>query len=75
MSSYTAGPGRREGKGLIDVDLEFDTGNEQFRAEVSAWPDENTPAGELSPPATVEGLWQQLEWERRLFDAGYAAPG
>ncbi|GAB3573232.1 acyl-CoA dehydrogenase family protein [Amycolatopsis endophytica] len=57
------------------MDLEFDTRNEQFRREVSAWLDENAPAGRLSPPATAEGLRQHLAWERRLFEAGYAAPG
>ncbi|MEU0465297.1 acyl-CoA dehydrogenase family protein [Amycolatopsis sp. NPDC006131] len=57
------------------MDLTFTAEDEQFRARVSAWLDENRPTSRLLPPTTPEGFRQHLDWERRLFEAGFAAPG
>jgi alkylation response protein AidB-like acyl-CoA dehydrogenase len=59
---------------MTGMDLTFGPDLESFRAELGAWLDKLDP-GPLDPPWTPEGLRQHLEWERRLYDAGYGAPG
>ena len=44
-----------------------------FRAEVRAWLEANTPREPLPPLGTPEGLAAHRAWERKLYDAGYAA--
>jgi alkylation response protein AidB-like acyl-CoA dehydrogenase len=46
----------------------------EFRVDLGNWLDANAP-GPLEPPWTSPGFEQHLEWERRLYEAGYAAPG
>src|SRR3954447_20869495 len=55
------------------MELGLSTDLELFRAELGEWLDANAP-GRLKPPWTPPGFEQHLEWERRLYDAGYAAP-
>lgn len=44
-----------------------------FRLEARAWLDLNVPARDLPPAHTSAGFEARREWERRLFDAGWAA--
>lgn len=57
------------------MDLQFTAEQEAFRAEVRTWLEGNQPTHAFEPYYTERGLAQHLEWERRLFTAGYAAPG
>lgn len=56
------------------LDLNFTPEQERFRQEFGEWLDRNRP-GRLDPPTTAGGLRQHLDWEARLYAAGYAAPG
>lgn len=55
------------------MDLRLDAAQQAFRDEVRTWLDANVPKERFAPPATREGLAQHREWERRMFDAGFAA--
>ncbi len=44
-----------------------------FREEVRAWLADNVPSDPLPPLKTAEDLQQYKAWERRLYEAGYAA--
>jgi alkylation response protein AidB-like acyl-CoA dehydrogenase len=57
------------------MDLQFSTEQEEFRAEVRDWLENNQPTHAFQPYYTDRGLAEHLEWEQRLFTAGYAAPG
>ncbi|MFT7622560.1 MAG: alkylation response protein AidB-like acyl-CoA dehydrogenase [Myxococcota bacterium] len=45
-----------------------------FRAEARAWLEANIPTETLPSGDTTEGYARHLEWERQLFDAGWAVP-
>ena len=53
--------------------LEFSDEDRQFRAEVRQWLCANVPKGPLPSGDTRQGFADHLEWERTLFDAGWAA--
>jgi alkylation response protein AidB-like acyl-CoA dehydrogenase len=55
------------------VDLDLTPEQEAFREEVRAWLAANVPAEPLPSAATPEGFAAHREWERRLYEAGYAA--
>ncbi|MFF5111933.1 acyl-CoA dehydrogenase family protein [Streptosporangium sp. NPDC000509] len=46
---------------------------EAFRARVRGWLEENVPRGPLGSWTSQEGFEQHREWERVLFEGGYAA--
>ena len=54
------------------MDLSFSPAEEQFRAECRSWLEANVPRTALPSGDTREGFAAHLEWERTLFDAGYA---
>jgi alkylation response protein AidB-like acyl-CoA dehydrogenase len=53
------------------MDLTYSAQEEAFRAEARAWLQANVPHG-LESGDTAEGFAQHLEWERLLFEAGWA---
>jgi alkylation response protein AidB-like acyl-CoA dehydrogenase len=55
------------------MDLELAPGQAAFRDELRAWLRENVPADPLEPSSTPEGFEAHRRWERRLYEAGYAA--
>jgi len=55
------------------VDLSFTPEQEAFRAEARAWLAGNVPSEPLPSFDTREGFGAHRDWERRLFDAGWAA--
>jgi alkylation response protein AidB-like acyl-CoA dehydrogenase len=55
------------------MDLTFTAAEQAFRAEVRAWMAANVPARPHPSGNTREGFTWALDWERALFDAGYAA--
>jgi len=54
------------------MNLEFSAAEEAFRAECRAWLDAHVPRPALPSGDTRDGFTAHLEWERALFDAGYA---
>ena len=54
------------------MDLAFGDGEERFRADARAWLEANVPTDPLPSGDTAEGFALHKEWERRLFDAGWA---
>jgi len=60
------------------VDLTWSPTEEAFRAEARAWLEENLAAwrrrhgGRILSGDTAEGFAQHLDWERTLFDGGWA---
>jgi alkylation response protein AidB-like acyl-CoA dehydrogenase len=54
------------------MDVEFTAAEEAFRAECRAWLDAHVPRPALPSGDTRDGFSAHLEWERALFDAGYA---
>lgn len=56
------------------MDLTFTPEQQEFRAELRTWFAANAPEDDFDPPYTPRGFDQHLEWEKRLFNAGYAAP-
>ncbi len=54
------------------MDLSFSPAEETFRAEVREWLAANVPDPPLESGDTRDGFARHLEWERTLFDAGYA---
>ncbi|MBA2318233.1 MAG: acyl-CoA dehydrogenase family protein [Euzebyales bacterium] len=55
------------------MDLDLTTEQQAFRDEVRAWLEANAPAEPLPPTSTAEGVAAHQAWERRLYEAGYAA--
>ncbi len=55
------------------MDLDFTPTEEAFRSECRTWLEANVPSKELLSGDTREGFRQHIEWEHKLFDAGWAA--
>lgn len=55
------------------VDLREEPEQASFRAEVKDWLRRHSPGEALAPVGTAEGLVAHRDWERRLWEAGYAA--
>jgi alkylation response protein AidB-like acyl-CoA dehydrogenase len=55
------------------MDLNLTEDQQAFRDEVCGWLADNVPSDPLPLPSTDEGFAAHKEWERKLFDAGYAA--
>ncbi|QBI19101.1 acyl-CoA dehydrogenase [Egibacter rhizosphaerae] len=55
------------------MDLRLTDQQQAFRDEVREWLATNVPAEALPPSSTAEGLEAHRAWERRLYEAGYAA--
>src|ERR1700728_2212671 len=55
------------------MDLHVDPNDEQFRHEVRDWLGANKPSLPLPSGGSTDGVRVNLEWERKLFDAGWAA--
>jgi alkylation response protein AidB-like acyl-CoA dehydrogenase len=53
------------------MDLTFTPSEEAFRAEARAWLEANVPVG-LPSGDTAEGFALHVEWEKKLFDAGWS---
>jgi alkylation response protein AidB-like acyl-CoA dehydrogenase len=51
----------------------FSEQDEAFRREVRAWLEANVPAKPLPSGDTREGFLKHVEWEKKLFQARYAA--
>jgi hypothetical protein len=54
------------------MDLRPDAADEKFRAEVRNWLGHNMPDLPMPSGDSSEGVPVHIEWERRLFEAGYA---
>ena len=54
------------------MDLTFSEADEAFRHEARQWLRENVPAAPLPSGDTRDGFAAHLDWERRLFDAGWS---
>ena len=54
------------------MDLTFSEPETAFRAECRAWLEANVPRPALPSGDTAEGFALHREWERTLFDAGFA---
>lgn len=55
------------------MDLDFTESEKAFRQECRSWLEAHVPREPFSSGDTREGFAQHLEWERDLFDAGWAA--
>ena len=55
------------------MDLRENPEHAHFRAQVRDWLDRYAPDGPLPAVDTEEGLSAHREWERLLFEGGYAA--
>ncbi len=55
------------------MDLNFTEPENAFRQECRAWLEVNVPGEPLPSGDTKEGFALHLEWEHKLFDAGWAA--
>lgn len=55
------------------MDLSFTESEDAFRNECRTWLEANVPREPLPSGDTKEGFALHLEWERALFDAGWAA--
>jgi alkylation response protein AidB-like acyl-CoA dehydrogenase len=55
------------------VDVTLTDEQADFQQTIRRWLQSNVPDRPLAPASTKEGVKQRREWERRLFDAGYAA--
>jgi alkylation response protein AidB-like acyl-CoA dehydrogenase len=55
------------------VDLSLTPEQQAFRDEVRSWLAANVPGERLPASSTREGLEAHRDWERKLYDAGYAA--
>ena len=53
------------------MNLDFTEQENAFRAECRSWLEANVPKHSLPSGDTREGYALHLEWERKLFDAGY----
>jgi alkylation response protein AidB-like acyl-CoA dehydrogenase len=54
------------------VDLTYPEADQEFRAQAREWLRANVPAVPLPSGDTREGFAAHVEWERRLFEAGWA---
>jgi alkylation response protein AidB-like acyl-CoA dehydrogenase len=54
------------------MDIGWTAEEEAFRAEVRDWLDTNKPALPMPSGDSAAGVGAHLEWERKLFDAGWA---
>jgi alkylation response protein AidB-like acyl-CoA dehydrogenase len=54
------------------MNLEFTDQERSFRAEARAWLGANVPREQLGSGDTAEGFARHLEWEKRLFEAGWS---
>lgn len=54
------------------MDLSFTAQQQAFRAEARAWLEANIPAQPLLSGDTREGFAQHIEWEKKLFAAGWS---
>lgn len=54
------------------MDLEWTASEQAFRQEIRTWLEANVPRRPLPSGDTREGFIAHLEWEKKLFDAGYA---
>ena len=54
------------------MDLTWSPEEEAFRAECRAWLADNVPSEPLPSGDTREGFALHVEWERRLYEAGWA---
>ncbi len=58
--------------GGFQMDFSYTTAETDFRHELRAWLESNVPS--QPPPADLDGEAKYLtEWQRKLFDAGWAA--
>lgn len=55
------------------MDLTLTVPERELRDEAASWLAENAPKRALAPGSTEEGVRERRVWERRLFDAGFAA--
>jgi alkylation response protein AidB-like acyl-CoA dehydrogenase len=55
------------------MDLNLTPDQQAFRADVRGWLAEHVPAQPLPPLDAPDGITRRREWERTLFDAGFAA--
>jgi alkylation response protein AidB-like acyl-CoA dehydrogenase len=55
------------------MDLDLSDAQQAFRDEVRSWLADTVPSEPLPPAYTEEGFEAHRGWERRLYDAGYAA--
>lgn len=55
------------------MDLALDDEQVAFRDEVRAWLEANVPTSPLPPLDTSEGVETARRWERKLYEAGFAA--
>jgi hypothetical protein len=55
------------------MDLDFTDSENAFRQECRAWLEANVPRQSLPSGDTKEGFALHLQWEHKLFDAGWAA--
>ncbi len=55
------------------MNLTLDDDQIAFRTDVCTWLESNVAQGPLPPIYTREGVSAHREWERRLYQAGYAA--
>lgn len=55
------------------MDLDFTASEDAFRRECRSWLDANVPREALPSGDTKKGFALHIEWEHRLFDAGWAA--
>lgn len=57
------------------MDLDLTPDQRAFREEARAWLAANVPSEPLVADSTPEGFAQHRAWEKRLYEAGYAAIG
>jgi alkylation response protein AidB-like acyl-CoA dehydrogenase len=55
------------------MDLNLTEAQQAFRDEVRGWLEANVPSEPLKSASTPEGFEQHKAWERKLYEAGYAA--
>ena len=55
------------------MDLNWSDSENRFRSTVRAWLADNVPADPLPSGDSKEGFAAHIEWEKKLFAAGYAA--
>jgi alkylation response protein AidB-like acyl-CoA dehydrogenase len=54
------------------MDLDYTPSEEAFRSEARAWLEANVPKSPLPSGDTAEGFALHREWEKKLFQAGWA---
>ncbi len=56
------------------MDLNLTPEEKTFQAQIREWLKENIPSQKLAPMDTPEGFEEHREWEKVLFEAGWAVP-